>query len=375
MSEIWAGILQGPDKAQTSTKAAPGSLAELSPGRTVRALVLGMGHGGLAKISLLGTTVLAETRVPLKPGQSLTLTVEEVSPRIVLSLGQGSGPSQRLVLALQESQQATRKLASSLSRLLKFDLQKAPLPTGKASELAARLKELAAEMVIGPKAVGDTKALPRSLAAAGWDMESRLARRVVQGKSGTFPSANLRTLSWMLSRELAGNLSLLTAQEPSRAAAIKDFAQAAAELVHSFEANQRLNAQLWPQRDQLLLALPFAFGDRLEQGELLLELPAQPDEGPEGRETKLAFFLSFSALGPVAIEAALRKKMVRGHIFTTTPQAQAFLKTRLPRLYQGLEKAGFKGNFEVRLSPRLDPKTDSPQAALIRQGHYISIKV
>jgi hypothetical protein len=334
-----------------------------------------MGHGGLAKISLLGTTVLAETRVPLKPGQSLTLTVEEVSPRIVLSLGQGSGQSQRLVLALQESQQATRKLASSLSRLLKFDLQKAPLPTGKASELAAQLKEMAAKMVIGPKAVGDPKALPRTLAAAGWDMESRLARQVAQGRSEPFPSNNLRALSWLLSRELAGNLSLLTAQEPSRAAAIKDFSQAAAELAHCFEANQRLNAQLWPQRDQLLLALPFAFGDRLEQGELLMGLPAQSDEEPEGRETKLAFFLRFSALGPVAIEAALRNKMVRGHIFTTTPQAQAFIKTRLPRLHRGLEKAGFRGNFEVRLSPRLDPKTDSPQAALIRQGHYISIKV
>ena len=355
------------------------TLAGLSPGRVVKAEVAGAEPGGLYRLRLMGQDLVAESHLPLKTGQRLDLTVVQTKPQLVLSLGAQAGAEAgragqaALGAALQALLLGRQRLGPDLAALLRWDPQKAPPPNPQVGRVMDQVRELVRGLVLDPASAGDPGYLKRLLSGGGMDLEARLARMVAAGGRGELP-ANLRALLPELVRTLAPELALLAANEPERAAALKEFLLAAQNLGDHFAANQRLNAELLPREALFFLGLPLMLGDQLRQGELLLGLPQERDR--DGQGTSLVFFLDLTALGALTIEARLQGASLIGRFLVEDAPRAEFLEGLLPELGQALGRLGVEAQFGVAVRPGPEQESASPLAQLLRQrGHYLSLTV
>lgn len=378
MLDLIRARLTGTSSETRSTR--EDSLAGLSPGRQVKAEVAGQEPGGLYRLRLMGQELLAESHLPLKTGQRLDLTVVATKPQLVLSLGGQAGAEAAragqaaLGAALQALLLGRQRLGADLATLLRFDPQKTPPPTPQAAQAMASVRELAQSLVLNQDGAGDPQYLKRLMTGGGMDLEARLAKLAAAGGRGELP-ANLRSLLPELTRSLAPELSLLTASDPERAAALKEFLLAAQNLGEHFAANQRLNAELLPREALLFLGLPMLLGDQLQQGELLLGLPQDLEDGEE-RGASLVFFLQLTALGALTVEARFQGASLLGRFLVEDAQRAEFLDELLPELGERLGLLGIQASFGVAVRPGPEQEQDSPLAQLLRQrGHYLSLTV
>lgn|GEM_PF-4977650 len=356
------------------------SLAGLAPGRVVKAEVAGQEPGGLYRLRLMGQDLVAESQVPLKAGQRLDLTVVATKPQLVLSLGAQSGAESAragqaaLGAALQALLLGRQRLGADLATVLRFDPQKTPAPTPQVAKAMEAVRELIQGLVLDRDRAGDPGYLKRLLAGGGMDLEARLARMTGAGGREQMP-ANLRALLPELTRGLAPELALLTASDPERAAALREFLLAAQNLGEHFAANQRLNAELLPREALLFLGLPLLLGDQLQQGELLLGLPRDQDDD-QGQGASLVFFLELTALGSLTVEARLQGAALMGRFLVEDAQRAEFLEDMLPELGERLQRLGIQASFGVAVRPGPEQEQASPLAQLLRQrGHYLSLTV
>lgn len=366
--------------SQEARPAREDSLAGLGPGRVVKAEVTGSEPGGLYRLRLMGQDLVAESHVPLKTGQRLDLTVVATKPQLVLSLGAQTGADlaragqAALGAALQALLLGRQRLGGDLTTLLRHDPQKTPAPTPQAAQAMAAVRDLAQGLVLDQAAAGDPQYLKHLLTGGGMDLEARLARLAAAGGRGELPES-LRALLPELTRSLAPELALLTANDPERAAALREFLLAAQNLSEHFAANQRLNAELLPRQALIFLGLPMLLGDQIKQGELLLGLP-QDQDGQEGQGSSLVFFLELTALGALTVEARFQGAALSGRFLVEDAQRAEFLEEMLPELGQRLERLGIQANFGVAVRPGPEQEQSSPLAQLLRQrGHYLSLTV
>ena len=239
---------------------------------------------------LMGTTVLAESQVALKPGQSLTLTVEQTEPELVFSLeGREARPQlNRLNLALQEAMQGRERLLRSLNTLLSREE-----PAGSPDQKAPRDR--------GPAQTGDQQRVPGRQAGRepgshspawcampGWIWNPRLARAAQRPADGArilsspFPASTVRGLAKLLIQQLGAGLAGSPELETRTLKAMQDLLASAQGLNSALDAAVKLNAELLPQKDMLYLPLPLLFNDQVLGGELLMQLPGQDRAGGAG---------------------------------------------------------------------------------------------
>ena len=367
---------QGPGKRDEGLKG-------LSKGRTLKATVLGPDPDGGIRVRLMGTTVLAESQAALKPGQSLTLTVEQTEPELVFSLeGREAKPHlNRLNLALQEAMQGRERLLRSLNALLARE-EPAGSPDQKVPEAAARLKQAINNAGLDAKRAADPEAIPRLVRQTGLDLESRLAhaaRRPADEARILFnpvPARTVRGLAKLLVQQLGAGLADAPELESRALKAMQDLLASAQGLNSALDAAAKLNAELLPQKDMLYLPLPLLFNDQVLGGELLLQLPGHDEAGERDGKTKLVFLLEMSALGPVAVEALLGPQRISGSIIVSDAPKAEFIAPRLEELQEALRQAGFKAEFSVRSRTAGEAWDSSPLADIILDsGHSFSITV
>lgn len=367
--------ISGADKGQAanaSTRASSFLAGQpLTPGRVVTATVLGDAPGGLIRIKLMGTTVLAESKVDLTPGQTVKLVVQETSPQVVLAMaGSEKGGVVRLPGLLQSVFQSNQTLAANLQTLLKFDLASLDI-SGKVRQAAQNVQQAAERF-----AADDPDPLRNAVKSAGLDYESRLAAEAKgQGDGVGAAARGLRPLIMALQRAMAADSGRAAAGGP-HTAGLEVFAQAAAQVGEFFDSLAGLNAELVPRDSQLLLALAMLLDDELESGELLLDLPERGEKGGKEGQTSMVFFLKLTALGPLAIEAVLAGKSLKAEFVVDHPDKAEFINEHLGELAERLEAMGFEARLQAKVRPARQVEEASPLAVLIRKhGQYLSITV
>lgn len=358
--------------SQLERAAGPGREPALAPGRVISARVLAREPDGRVRLSLLGREVSAQSKVELQPGTTLNLVVERTSPQVVLSLARAEGADAVGSLAplLARAAQGSQSLPPSLQTLLSTDLASLKLPP-ELLAVAQRVQQAARELVRWDPG-GDP--VRRALEHSGFNSEARLAAHLRGDPLGPLPEPGLRGLAWQLERAAAEYLG----GQAERAATgpFKAFLEAAAEAAGTWEAQGRLSAELLGRQSQALFSLPAFFEDHMEQAEMLLDLPEPDQEGRRAGSTRLVLFLRLSALGPVAVEAVVRRRGLTGRMVLDSPEKAAFATRRLPELTRHLEDLGFHAELSAAARPRPDLEENSPLARLIRrEGSYLSLTV
>jgi hypothetical protein len=338
----------------------------------VTAKVLSSHPGGGVRLNLLGREVMAQSKVSLTPGSTVRLVVERTSPQVVLALAGKQTATQANGLAplLARVAQSSQSLPSNLHTLLGADLAAWKLPTALLH--AARQVQEAAQELVRWEPGGD--ALRRTLAASGLGSEAGLAAALRSGGLDSLPQPGLRGLVWQLQQVLQEQMA--SGEAPEQSAAFKAFLQAAGEAAGAWEAQGRLSAELLARDSQSLFSLAAMLNDRLEQADLLLELPEREQEGERRETTRLVLFMRLSALGPLAVEAVIRGRAVTGRMVLESPEKAAFAGRRLPELTQRLEDLGFSAELTAQHRARPELEENSPLAELIRrEGRYLSLTV
>ncbi len=383
MSLILKTLAGEPLKVVQSPKQRGEGLKGLVKGRRLAATVLGTDAQGGVQVRLMGATVLAESQVPLKPGQALTLTVEETEPGLVFSMADKPGESRqnRLNLALQEALQGRERLVRSINAVLQSEEPSSP-QAAQAKETAARLKDAIWNESLNTRRAADPDGLARLVRHSGLNLEARLAQAVRQPGfedqvlADPLPAHTLRGLAKALVRQLAAGLADTEDLDAMALKALRGLLSSAQGLSSALDAATRLNAELLPQKEMLYFPLPMLFGDQVLGGELLLQLPRHDEDGQRKGQAKLVFFLNMSALGPVTVEAMLNKERIKGSIVAADAPRAEFISELLPELTESLQQSGFASDFSVRAREAGEPRDASPLADLIRQsGHSFSITV
>lgn len=359
---------------------APDSKQPLIPGRVIKATVLGPGPGGAVKLRMLGATVLARTNLDLPPGQVLELTVQSAGPEPVLTIndpappsvqplpppGEGMGQVLRMLLHGRE------RMVRNLARILDFKPPAGLSP--RAQKAIAKFQEMAASLLLDRAGASDPAALGRLVSRSGMGLEARLAALAKGGAK--VPEPGLRQLAMELAGILEAEMGALPSSDMARAAVLSELLLATRGLAEVFTANQQVNAELYSQRYALIFALPLLFGDKLEYGEVLMELGREGPEGKEEKELRLSFLLNLASLGPLAIEAGLEGKYLSARLTTHSDEKAGFISTRLPALKKALAVGGFMAQLSCRALPAPEVEALSPLAGLIRQGgQYLSLTV
>lgn len=361
-------------KTNNSPKSANTAGQDLAPGREVKATVMEILPGNRALVRLMGQTITAESETPLKQGQSLELTVEQTSPRLVLSLGGGQAkPTSLFNQALGELLAGNQRIGQHLSNLLTIDFKSKPLPDPQLQQAVTKLQETVREITIDQAKSDDAQAIRQALsslpAKGGLNLEALLAK-------GQIPGDNIRSLVNFITRHLDQQIVKMAGEDPSRAAELRRFSSSAKGLASLMEAGTKANAELLPKEASLLLLLPMLMGDGLDRGQLLFDLPdAEPSPGG-GETTRLVFFLHLSGLGPLVIEAQVTPGLLKADFLVDQADKAEFLNDRLPQLAKVLQGLGYKTFFSVHVQPGEELEQQSPLAGLIRRdGHYLSVTV
>ena len=378
--KFFLDALTGRPAADSRTDSKSG-LESLAPGRQVRATVVSTGGDGKAELSLMGSRVQASTELPLRTGQSLELTVEQTSPRLVLALNQeaaAAGRAKSLPVALQMLLQGRERLLRNLTSLQEFEPGEKDFSQPAQRDALQNAQEAARDTVVKPGGQSPARALPDAIRASGMNLEADLARALEQGRGAEAAQAgkaSLKVAVKLLIRQLEASLAQVL-DDPARAAELKNLHQALNGLGQFLDANQQLNAHILPERNSLFFSLPFLFGEMLQSGEMFFGLPEKDTEGRREGETSLAFFLTLSGLGQVVIQARLKGVFLGGEIVVETLEKARFVKDSLPDLEKALTGLGYEASFTVSASQGADLSRQSPLAEFIRQsGQYLSLTV
>lgn len=181
------------------------TVSDLRLGQVIQAVVAGISAEGLIRLEVGGKEVSAQTQLPLRPGQRLTLRVDQAGRQPLLRLVETQHQDTTQTEGLRQALPRMLALAPALERLLQLSggPQPAPLP----AQTQQLLQQLAATLA-SPEQLMSGRGLRQAVDQSGLFQEARLAR-------GEPPAQDLKTA---LSR-IAAQLRTATAPQAPPAGA------------------------------------------------------------------------------------------------------------------------------------------------------------
>jgi len=310
----------GPDLGKsTAAKVKPGGLSmRFTPGQLVQGKVVQTpGQGGLL-LDIEGQTVSAESRVALKPGETLWLEVKQGGNKPWFVLAEKKAATLEAMRALLSDSPGLAKAFRGLS-LLTGSLSSQP--SALSPQLQALFQTFSALSLDGqpaPEAImrlvawmagpGGGKRQSESLKPGGLDLTEVMK---------TAGNVNARALSPGMDSEslerLAGFLkSMGSVNEAPVSSDQEDF-----------------------------LLFPCFFCGEAGWGEWMFSLDREREESSKSPSYSLEFFLTMSHLGDVHIKTQLQDRTVRGEVGVGSDEVLSFLEKELPHLVEAIEALDF----------------------------------
>jgi hypothetical protein len=306
----------------------------IAKGQVVSAKVLKALSGRQALLLIDGQRVTAKTFLPLQPGQTLLLRLEQTGDRQVFKFagqpGEAAGHSHSVPMG-------TFGKAGPYLLLARLIGDPGMPADGGAQEPLIHpgaLKDLLAGLSL--KSGTPVPAfLERLLNGSGLLWESKLAalasreealtpEAVRQLVTGDLKAVCLRLLSGAggtLPETLAGQLR---------------------GVLEGLEQHQLLNQHLLENDNRYLLPIPLSEQETLKFGQLLIGLGGQ--KGAEGRKDRLvtvSFLLSLSRLGELRADFSILKEGLTGAFGVADESARALVTAHLPELRKKLQDHGY----------------------------------
>jgi hypothetical protein len=336
------------DRAQTFT------IGQRLQGVVVRTVP----HGGVL-VNFDGQPVLLALAPPVGPGHSLTATVTQVSPTLLLQLTDELPPSlpaetrRTRAPAPQEGQQSVLTAAQLKAYLMAHQpfgetvttlrqmLSNHPWLYEMAPALAQALRETLAALSPQRALPPDAAQLKDQIDRSGLNYESKVQRRLTGDLPGT-AAALAKDLKGQL-LELSHRLDLLPYVEtdPRSRAAPTVLAQVK-RAADALEFQQLSNQCALQEHRPFVLPLVHAFASPTQTMQLIVHREGSQAGRPAADQERytVALSLDLSALGPLHITAAVHGSAVAATFRIADPGVAEFLRAALPDVHARLQTLG-----------------------------------
>ena len=321
----------------------PSSMS-LAPGQTVEARVMEKLDDGRLVIRIGENHLTAEAEPSLRPGQTMTLRVDSLNPRVLLSVL--APPEERITADF------IRGFRSNPEALLQSLAGLAELLDGKQGDMLSRLAgrettrdltEFLKAIVPGREQIDKGFSLRDAARSMGMLLESDL-KKALEGAGGDRAPvpATLKSSLMKVIEDLQGKL-----QSPgfdrSDAGAIRELTPALEQTVRAIENQQVLNVHFQETEGKLFFQVPLVLPGLVGKANIFIRDEDGRTSG-EGKQSafRVVFALEMDALGDVLAQAQFRAGDVVVRICCGDEETAAFVDGLLPQLEKQLSAAGYR---------------------------------
>jgi hypothetical protein len=341
----------------------------LSVGQTVEARVLDRLGDGRFVINVGGSHLTAEAAAALQPGQTMTLRVDSLSPRVLLSVV--SPPEERITAEfLRVFRSNPGALAESLGELGRI------LGDSRASELTRLVGGDNLKAILdglGSAALGREQlergfSLRSAIRSLGLMLESELKGALENPDADPASSAaNLKTAMMKALEEMRANLESVGLDSADRRA-MREVIPVLERAVRSIENQQVLNVYFHETEGKILVQVPVILPGLMGKANIFIHSEEGQAGGGKRKDAfRVAFALEMDALGDVIAQATFRGKTLSCHIRCGDESTAAFINGLLPALENQLTGAGYR---VVELTARVEPNVREAMEECFREEIY-----
>lgn len=318
----------------------------LSVGQTAEARVMEKLDDGRFIIRIGANHLTAEAEPTLRPGQTMTLRVDSLSPRVLLSVV--SPPEERIAA------EQLRVFRSNPDALTQSLVELTEIVSGSRgadlSRLAGRENLAAILDALGSAMPGREKmergfSLREAVRSLGLQLESDL-RKALESPGGhrdTPPASLKESLKPGLMKlidELQAKLQSVEIQ-PADAKAIRELTPALERTVRAIESQQVLNVHFQETEGKLLIQVPLILPGLAGKADIFIrDEDWRPGRGGRKESFRVVFALEMDALGDVMAQAHVHGKAVSCRIQCENEDVAAFVTGLLPALEEQLRQIG-----------------------------------
>jgi len=341
----------------------------LSVGQTVEARVLERLGDGRFVMNVGDSHLTAEAESALQPGRTMTLRVDSLSPRVLLSVV--SPPEERITA---EYLRAFRSNPGALAKSL--DELGGILGGARASELTRLVSRDNLKAILdglGSASLGREQlekgfSLRSAIRSLGLMLESELKAALENpGADPASSAANLKTALMKALDEMRATLESAGLDSADRKA-MRELIPVLERAVRSIESQQVLNVHFQETEGKVLVQVPVLLPGLMGKANIFIH----GEEGQSGGEKRkdafrVVFALEMDALGDVIAQATFRGKTLSCHIRCGDESMAAFISGLLPELESQLIGAGYR---VVELVARVEPNVRESMAECLREEIY-----
>ena len=304
-----------------------------------------------------GIEVVAESTIPLKPGQQIAVRVDLTSPRVVMSPVHDGGAAEKALSLLRSflpGRLSWGELVTRLGSLLSSrELLQSAAPGDRAvlEKVVTLLSSLSGSGVqagSGEK-TADAEKIRRFMEDTGIFYESKLRQALIEegGSRENLRESLARDCKGLLlnlSRELK-HLPGVTDEigETQVKSALQTLVKAVDESIDTIELQQLVNCLSSKKEEQLVFQIPVLLPEGMRTAELYIRSGSRGNKrcavNPE--DMHVVFLLTMQSLGDLRIDARLSKKTIRCSIEVSTPEGAHFVKQHLEWLSERLAKLDY----------------------------------
>jgi hypothetical protein len=307
-----------------------GKLTDLKTGQVLQARVIEVVSPQRAMLQIRGQQVSAQTHMPLKAGETISLKVVENGALQVLRLVSPSGQGGSSLL-----QEAAKIFsgADPFNALIRL-LEQPGLSASSASGDLMRLKTLVAAMALRSE-TPEPQLLKDIVRSSGLVWEQKMAMAVARGET-----ADGQTVQRLAESDLkALALSALNAL-PEHDTRLKPFLQ---KFSDGLEILQRLNQHLLGTSGRFFLPLPVLFPETLKFGQMLIDLgQKRRSVASQAGVVRVSFLLEMTQLGNLRADFSILDQSVTGAFGVSDSKTASFIRQHLEQLSLGLQRLGFQ---------------------------------
>ena len=303
-------------------------------------------------INFKGLEVVAESMVPLKPGQQIQVRAVQIHPQVVMNLVMEGVPEQKALSLLRSylpSQINWGELIGSLREVL-TDEELHLLEILVDRELLGKVISSLSSLSFNEDKTGDSEKIKQFIEHAGLFYESKLKESLSLGKR--LP----RQLMKIVEKDFKG-LLLKLSQELEKAAErlnnegdallrskVINLLRTVNSLIKRIELHQLVNYLTTKNDQQLVLQIPLILPEGIKTAELYIRYGYQ---GGKKRKSKqgdyhIVFLLNMRGLGDLRIDTHLVGKKIRCTIQVDNGEIASFVKRNISEFSKRLESLDYK---------------------------------
>jgi hypothetical protein len=330
-------------KTAEVSKTAP--IPPLVLGERLNVLVLGDSHNRKTLLQIKNSILSAETPLPLKNGETLTVHVDQLYPTLVLQTISAEdveiSRTNEFLKFHRSNPGALKEMIASLKALFGEEtLNKLSRFLSKGE--VQNLNNILNKIIMSEDNISDPLFLKDYVTALGLTDERRLMKALSdpamlkERQSG----ATLKEILLKLSVELKAVHTPPGDNEPD-ALRIRQFSDLADRAATVIESLQIVNVLAQEQDGMFILQIPVQFPDGIRMQELFIETDRKKSDQGAEKQCRIVLFLDMDALGELAVDMGLKEGALHCTLKCPDQKVFDFMQPLLPGLGQAFSETDY----------------------------------